>query len=152
MFAALIEWLNYNSVLFGWLGLGSFLMFLGSLIAAPMIVARLPHDYFVRQQRGPLREHKRLRAFFMLWLVLKNILGALFVLAGIAMLILPGQGILTIFVGALLIDGPYKREFVLWLVSRKRILKSLNWLRRNNNKPPFVIYSGQIKTGHSEEK
>jgi drug/metabolite transporter (DMT)-like permease len=36
----------------------------------------------------------------------KNLLGVAFVLAGVMMLVLPGQGVLTIVVGAVLADFP----------------------------------------------
>ena len=36
----------------------------------------------------------------------KNLLGVFFVLIGIAMLVLPGQGILTIIAGMMLLDFP----------------------------------------------
>jgi hypothetical protein len=52
----------------------------------------------------------------------KNALGVLFYLSGLAMLILPGQGLLTIFIGLVLLDFPRKRVLVRRLLGYRRIL------------------------------
>ena len=62
---------------------------------------------------------------------------ALFILAGIAMCVLPGQGILTIFLGISLADLPYKRKIEYWILSFKKVQNGLNWIRRKANKPPL---------------
>ncbi len=58
------------------------------------------------------------------------------------MLILPGQGILTMAVGLMLMDFPNKYQVERWLVSRKRVLRAMNWFRRQANKNPLVIEPG----------
>ncbi|NNM26663.1 MAG: hypothetical protein HKO59_11890, partial [Phycisphaerales bacterium] len=73
------------------------------------------------------------------WQVGKNVLGVVLALAGLAMLVLPGQGLLTLLVGVLLIDGPGKYGFEKWLVARRPVLRSINWLRRRGGHPPLVI-------------
>jgi hypothetical protein len=69
----------------------------------------------------------------------KNLLGALLMLAGIAMLVLPGQGLLTMFVGFLLIDFPGKYRFEKWLMARSYLIRPINWLRRRRNRPPLQV-------------
>jgi hypothetical protein len=71
--------------------------------------------------------------------ILKNILGALFVLAGVAMLVLPGQGILTILIGLSLTDFPGKRDLELKLIKKPSVYKAINWMRRKYKKPPLQI-------------
>ncbi len=68
----------------------------------------------------------------------KNALGYLFVLMGIAMLVLPGQGILTIMIGVTLLDFPGKYRLERWLVSRRPVLRSINWLRRCAGREPLA--------------
>ena len=60
-------------------------------------------------------------------------------LLGIMLLVLPGQGILTIIVGIILVDFPMKYRLERWLVSRKKVLKSMNWLRKRANKKPLKL-------------
>ena len=68
----------------------------------------------------------------------KNALGIVLVVAGIAMLVLPGQGILTILAGILLLNFPGRHRFEHWIVSRPPVFRSINWLRRRNGQPPLV--------------
>jgi len=55
--------------------------------------------------------------------------------AGIAMLVLPGQGVLTIVIGIMLLDFPGKYRFERSLAARRPVLRSINWLRRRANRP-----------------
>ena len=77
----------------------------------------------------------------LMWMVagVKIVLGMMLLLAGIAMLVLPGQGIITILVGLSLIPFPGKRRLELFLLSRKTVRSSLNWIRIKANKDPFIF-------------
>jgi hypothetical protein len=70
-------------------------------------------------------------------LIGKNSLGYLLLLGGILMLFLPGQGILTMVTGLMLIDYPGKFRLERKIVNRPTILKSLNWLRAKAKQPPL---------------
>ena len=74
-------------------------------------------------------------------LIGKNIFGVVFVLMGLAMLLLPGQGILTIVIGLVLIDFPGKYNLERWIVSRRAVLNSINWLRQRADRGPIVVES-----------
>ncbi len=69
----------------------------------------------------------------------KNILGALFLLAGVAMLLLPGQGLLTMVMGVVFLDLPGKYKFERWLIARPGIARSVNWLRQRAGRPLLII-------------
>ncbi len=121
------------------LAIFSVVAFVGSLIAIPWILVRLRADYFdVRVEARPFLEgrHPALR-----WvvLVLKNILGLVFLLAGIAMLVLPGQGVLTILVGISLMDFPKKRLLEAKLIGQPLMFSGINRLRARFGKPPLTI-------------
>ena len=92
-----------------WVGLIVFsvIAFVGTLVAIPAILIRLPPDYFQNHHHKPwfANHHPVIR---ILGLVIKNIAGIIFLLAGIAMLVLPGQGLLTMLLGILFIDFPGK--------------------------------------------
>jgi len=136
----ILEWIRAHDTALWWLAAASVVMFVGSLIAIPIFVARIPADYF-SQRRSPNRtpwqdRHPVVRAAL---LVAKNVIGCVFIVAGIAMLVLPGQGLLTIVIGILLLDFPGKYALERWLVSRPSVLGSINWLRRRANQPPLEL-------------
>ena len=103
----------------------------------PWVVTRLPRDYFVRPQRVAWRAASGEPRFALVAQILKNLLGLLLVILGIALLFTPGQGLLTVFIGLMLMNFPGKYRLERWLVSRAGIMKGLNWLRRRRGYPPF---------------
>jgi hypothetical protein len=128
------EWVRSNELLLSWLGAASVLMFVGSLIAVPWVIVRLPSDYLANH-RLPDRRRPANRLLGAVYFAVKNVLGIVLILAGIAMLVLPGQGILTIWVGLLLMDLPGKRAAERWLVGRRPVLASINWIRLKAGRP-----------------
>ncbi len=112
--------------------------FVGSLIAIPWILMRLPATYFdMRVPRTFLGgRHPVLRA---VGIVIKNIVGFILLLAGIAMLVLPGQGVLTILIGISLMDFPNKRQLEARLIGQRLVFSGVNRLRARFGKPPFVL-------------
>jgi len=119
-------------VLFSFLGAASLLMFVGSLIAVPLVIVRLPEDYLRREHKLVQKWPRHISVAF---LVLKNALGVLFLLSGLAMLILPGQGLLTLFIGLTLLDFPRKRILIRRILGHRRILRVINRLRMRFGKP-----------------
>jgi hypothetical protein len=107
-----------------------------SLFGIPIWIARLPEDHF-------LRHPVPLRVFTFRWFlrVLKNVLGLVLFVLGILMLVLPGQGILTLFLAILLLDFPRKRSFELWLLRRPRLAAALNQVRKRANVPPLKLFT-----------
>lgn len=113
--------------------------FFGTLILVPWLVVRIPADYFLDRKRQPLWRTGQFVPWQILLLVLKNILGMAIVMMGIAMLVLPGQGLLTILIGLLLVNFPGKFQCERWLVSRRPVLKSINWMRHKVGKEKLLI-------------
>ena len=126
--SALVPWLFA-------LALGSFV---GSLIVIPWILIRLPPDYFDEcYPRTWFRDHHPILRFAAH--VLKNVAGVILILGGLAMLVLPGQGLLTIVIGVLLVDFPGKRALERWLLSRPMVLQAINSLRQRFDRPPLRL-------------
>ncbi len=123
-----------------WIGLVVFsiVAFIGTLIAIPAILIRLPEDYFLNHHHKPwfAHHHPVIRA---VGLLTKNIVGGIFLLAGIAMLVLPGQGLLTMLLGILFIDFPGKHRLEQKLIQHPQILKAINAMREKAGKPPFIF-------------
>jgi len=145
-------WIMEHQPLLWWSGVISVLMFVGSLIAVPYFVVRLPEDYFSHEHDPELRVFGGNPLMRILWVVLKNVLGLIFLLAGIAMLVLPGQGLLTIMAGLLLMDFPGKRRAVHWLLHRGSILRVMNWLRQRAGKAPLKIEPVPVASSSSQEE
>jgi hypothetical protein len=73
--------------------------------------------------------------------ILKNLLGVLLVLTGIVLALpgVPGQGLLTILMGLVLIDFPGKRRVERWLISRRGVAEKINRLRAKFGRPPLLL-------------
>lgn len=136
----MFQWIEDHPVLLTWVTVASVVMFIATLVVVPMIIARLPTDHFQRRLRDDHRPlFERYAGALLIWLIIKNVLGALFLLAGVAMLVLPGQGILTMIIGISLLNFPGKHRLERALVQRPRVLRSLNWIRRRFGRAPFSI-------------
>ncbi|MEM8884392.1 MAG: PGPGW domain-containing protein [Planctomycetota bacterium] len=116
---------------------GSALMLLAGVILAPWWIARLPVDGLRRTDPlGDFREHHPvLRA--VIWVV-RNLVGIVVVVLGVLMLVLPGQGILTVLLGLGMMDFRGKRRIVQSIVKRKSVFASMNWIRRKAGKPELL--------------
>ena len=129
---------NYE-VLIWWTGAASVLMFLGSLCVIPVILIKIPADYFASLETKSRIDVRDLSFFRILYLIFKNMVGIAFILAGLIMLLLPGQGILTIIVGMSLLNFPGKYRLVRNIIRNKTILNTINKLRSKAAKPPIEV-------------
>lgn len=111
------------------LGVLSAVLFVGTIAAVPWVIRRLPHDYFL--QPRPKRSLPKK--------ILRNALGAMLVGLGIVMLLLPGQGVITILLGISILDLPVKDRVLRWLLGRPKIEAGVQRLRSKAGKPPLVI-------------
>jgi hypothetical protein len=139
----ILSWVSEYHDLLQWLGVSSLIMFVATLIVFPLVIIYLPQDYFVRHERDPAYETRRHPAVWFALTVLKNIVGAVLILAGLAMLVLPGQGLLTIVIGLTLINFPGKYALERRLVSRPTVSRTLNRIRSRAGRPDLVIPEGR---------
>jgi hypothetical protein len=123
----------------GWLSAISLALFVGTLIALPPLVARIPEDYFVRRRRTRLLRQGSRRWLGYMVLAGKNVFGGFLVLSGFAMLVLPGQGLVTILAGLLLLDFPGKFKLERALVRQPAVMNALNWIRVRRGRPPLQV-------------
>lgn len=112
-----------------------------------MLVVRIPVDYFAPSWRERAREHRR-TALGWVGLILKNLLGLLLLVAGIVMLILPGQGIITMLIGLMLMNFPGKYSLERALVARPRVLRTINWMRAKWNREPLIVDPTEAARAH----
>ena len=88
------DWIEQNYHMLQWLGSLSLCMFVFSLLTLALAIICLPQDYFVREQRPECHQRPVPPVLWGLCLLLKNALGCLLILLGLALLVLPGQGLL----------------------------------------------------------
>ncbi len=124
-----LTWMREYQGLLEWLGGLSLLMFVMTLVVFPLVIIYLPEDYFVRDRRDPARQTRRHPAVWLVLTILKNILGVVLVAAGLAMLVLPGQGLLTMLIGVTLVNFPGKFALERRIVSRPSVANTLNRIR-----------------------
>lgn len=103
----------------------------GSLAVVLRVVLALPADYFETDVPARLAWTARRVARNLAGLVLIAV-GALLALPGI-----PGQGVLTMVVGVLLVDFPRRQQLLRGLLRRRGVLPALNRLRARFGRPPF---------------
>lgn len=119
------------------LGTISLIIFFISLLSIKWLAAVIPEDYFI--ERKPSNFKINFPISWFLLTILKNIFGYLLIFGGIMMLVLPGQGILTICLGLILSNYPGKYNLERKIIRTPNILKTLNWLRKKSNKKPLKI-------------
>ncbi len=119
------------------IGAASVLMFAGTLFLIPLIVIRLPADYFLRSHARVWMEgrHPVLRYA---GLTVKNAAGIALFMAGLAMLVLPGQGVLTMLIGISLLDVPGKRRLERRLLTNPMVFRAMNAMRHRCGKPALA--------------
>ena len=132
-----IQWFaNHPEVLIG-MGISSIFIFLISILGISWFIAQIPEDYFLRSKRQPSkwREQKPVLRFVVMFG--KNLIGLSLIIGGLLMLVLPGQGLLTIVTGLLLVNYPGKYKLEQKLSSMPSIFRALNWIRLKAKKPPL---------------
>jgi hypothetical protein len=128
-----------RETLFAWIGSLSLLVLVVSAIAVPLVIRRMPYDYFLEDSEGAEEIREQHPALRLTFLILKNLIGGILVLGGILMLLTPGQGILTIVIGLMLMDFPGKRRFEIWLISLGPINRGIQWIRERAGKRPLEL-------------
>lgn len=134
----MLEWIRANEIILWWMLATSAISFVAAMIGGPMWVIRIPSDYFVEK----VHKRRKLRSLDLVKLVLaigRNLLGFILFLIGALMLVLPGQGLLTILVGVMLMDIPGKYRIARWIVTHPPVLHSMNWIRRRAGRAPLVV-------------
>lgn len=115
----------------GMLALGLLSLVVTALLL-PTFIARLPVDYFADDRVAAVTPrtlpHLALRA-------LKNTFGVVLVVAGLLMLVLPGQGLLTILVGLVLVEFPGKRRLERAVARRPAVRAFLDGVRLRRGAP-----------------
>lgn len=139
MFDSLLQTILAHENLVFWSVVVSVITFVGTLLIVPFLVCRIPVDYFSHAKRESTAWADHHPIVRMVLLLVRNLLGYVVILMGVAMLVLPGQGLLTIILGLMLINFPGKYRLECWLMSRPPILRSANWLRQKAGYEALIV-------------
>lgn len=127
--------LTWRSLLLGVLVfLGTFLLNLGIV---SVVLVKLPKDHF-KKTRSVTGSNATIRV---LKVIGKNVAGWLLIALGIVLSLpgVPGQGLLTVLLGVMLVDFPGKDRLEQKLLSRPGIINTINRLRGRFGKPALEL-------------
>jgi hypothetical protein len=120
------------------------LLFVATLVIsfaiALTILIGLPSDNFCTPRAKSAQEDRH-GIFVLIGIVLKNLLGVILILVGAILSVpgLPGQGLVTVLAGVLLLDFPGKRRLLYKILRRPPLLQAINRLRMKFSRPPLVV-------------
>ena len=137
MIQNLLDKLPFNTDWLIALAVSSLVLFLLSLIFIPWLITRLPSDYFTDEKRHISKTRDSHPVIYHSLRLVKNVLGGILIIAGIFMLILPGQGIMTILVGVGLADFPGKFKLLRKIAQKPPVFNSMNWIRKKTQQEPL---------------
>jgi hypothetical protein len=109
-----------------------------NVVIVGVVVVTLPRNYFSSHYSHDFLPDS---SWLARWgaTIAKNIAGMILLLLGIVMLVGPGQGILTILCGLIMLDIPGKRPFEARLVKRPAVLAAVNRLRARYGRPALAV-------------
>jgi len=140
-----MEWLTDFWASLTWskilLGVG---LFLGSLLfsfaSIAIVMVKIPENYFSTHYQQDFLPGS---PWIVRWgaVIAKNIFGFFLVILGIILSLpgVPGQGVLTILLGLIMLDIPGNRPLEARIIKRPTILTAVNDLRARYKKPPLVM-------------
>ncbi len=133
-----VSGLTWQKILVGALiFLASFLINLGIV---SFILVKLPADHFSKKRKTKFWAGPR-PAIHAAKVIGKNIAGVLLVALGVVLSLpgVPGQGLLTVLLGIMLLDFPGRHRLEQKLLSKPSIVNTINRLRGRFDKPPLQL-------------
>src|SRR6185369_11284249 len=114
--------------------------FLINLAIVSLILVKLPADHFSKSRKTKFWAGPR-PAIHAAKVIGKNIAGVLLVALGIVLSLpgVPGQGLLTVLLGIMLLDFPGRHRLEQKLLSKPSIVNTINSLRERFDKPPLQL-------------
>jgi hypothetical protein len=111
-----------------------------SFLVIGIVMVKIPANYFSSHYQQDFLPNSR---WIVRWgaVIAKNIFGIFLILLGIVLSLpgVPGQGILTILLGLIMLDIPGKRPLEARIIKRPPVRDAINKLRRRFDKPPLEL-------------
>ena len=141
MISWITEWwasLAWSDIL---LAVGLFVLSLAvSFIALTIVAVKIPRNYFSSHYQKDFMPDS---TWIVRWgaTIGKNALGVLLIVLGIVLSLpgIPGQGILTILIGLIMVDIPGKRPLECRIIKWPKVLSTINALRKKFDKKPLEV-------------
>ncbi len=130
---------DIDPAIWGFAASASLVMLLVGVIVMPLVIILMPADYFVARRRIPVSSRTRLPFLTRTLTAVRNLVGVFFVCIGLVMIVTPGQGLLTLLAGLILMNFPGKYKFEKRIISKKSVYKTANWLRRKANREALTL-------------
>ena len=119
-------------------------LFLGSLLISfasiGLVMVKIPANYFSSHYVQDFLPDSR---WAVRWgaVIAKNVLGVFLIIIGIILSLpgVPGQGILTILLGLIMVDIPGKKPLEARIIKRPAVLAAVNNLRDRYGKRPLEL-------------
>ena len=113
------------------------------VVSLPLLLVRLPVDYFTRPRRriGDPQPGRVVR--IVIW-VLRNVLAALLFVAGLIMLVTPGQGLLMLLASLWIAALPGKHRVERRLVGLPGVGNAVNRIRARFGVPPLELPANSL--------
>jgi hypothetical protein len=140
-----MEWLSEFWASLTWfkilLGVGLFLAsLLFSFLSIGIVMVKIPENYFSSHYQQDFLPGS---PWIVRWgaVAAKNVFGFFLVILGVILSLpgVPGQGVLTILLGLIMLDIPGKRPLEARIIKRPTILAAVNELRARYKKPPLLM-------------
>lgn len=127
LYQSLLPWLPALTV-------AGTVMAIASTVAIPWLLLRMPAEYFVTRNK-PKPDRSLLG-----WLVwsARNSIAAILLIAGLLMLVLPGQGLLTILIALAVSTFPGKYRLERAIMRRQTVFRAANWIRQRYHRSPII--------------
>ena len=141
----MFEWLAkfWENLTIGQVALfvGLFLLSFGfSFLVIGIVMVKIPSNYFSTHYQQDFMPNS---PWMVRWgaVIAKNLLGIFLVLLGVVLSLpgVPGQGLLTILLGIIMLDIPGKRPIEARIIKRPAIHAAIDKLRARFNKPPLEL-------------
>lgn len=141
----MFEWISKT---WAALSFGQIMLFVGlflssvifSFLVIGIVMVKIPANYFSSHYTRDFMPNSR---WIVRWgaVIAKNLLGVFLILLGIILSLpgVPGQGILTILLGLIMLDIPGKRPLEARIIKRPPVRNAINKLRIRFNKPPLIL-------------
>ena len=135
----LFDWVAGHPILVAQLVLVSLALAVVYAVGVFFAVIHMSSHYFADKAPAEATWRHRHPLLRLIFRGLKNVAGGGLVLLGLAMLVLPGQGILTILIGLTFLDFPGKRRLEIWIVRRPSIRHVLDRVRKKAGRPRLIL-------------
>lgn len=111
-----------------------------SFAAIAVVLVKIPANYFSTHYKQDFLPDS---PWIVRWgaVIAKNLFGIFLILLGIVLSLpgVPGQGVLTILLGLIMLDIPGKRPLEARIIQRPTVLAAANHLRARWGKPPLIL-------------